>query len=87
MKRIVETQGSGFDSLLGEKIELWCGGYFYVGTLVGVGDDHLELADDAMVVYETGSLSGRCSTYKDAQPLGKKWNVQRQAIESWGEGR
>lgn len=84
MKRIVETNDGGFEAMLGERIELWCGVYIYVGKLVGVNDNHLEL-EDAGVVYETGPLSD--PQYKDMQPRPGKLRVMLQAIESWGDAR
>lgn len=84
MKRIVETSDGGFDAMLGEKIQVWCGVYIYAGVLVGVNDDHIEL-DDASVVYETGEL--RAKTWQDAQPVNGRWRVMKAAIESWGIGR
>ena len=84
MRRIVETQDGGFESMLGEKVEVWCGVYIYAGKLVGVNDNHIEI-DDAYVVYETGELTA--VSYKDAQPLQGMRRVMLHAIESWGPGR
>jgi len=85
MKRIVEVTGeSGFESMLGAQIQVWCGVYIYAGTLTGVNDDHIELSD-ASVVYETGPLSS--SEYQDAQPYPGVLRVMLHAIESWGDGR
>jgi len=82
MKRIVEdTNPSGFDAVLGEKVMVICNIYIYTGKLVGVNDDHLEL-DDAKIVYETGKLDE--GNWKDAQPLISPHRVMKQAIESWG---
>ena len=84
MKRIVETQDGGFDSMLGEKVMLFCGVYIYTGKLVGANADHLELAE-ALLVYETGELAS--GSWKDAQKLPSPWRVMRQAIESWGPAK
>ena len=85
MKRIVETADGGFEALLGEKIQVWCGVYIYAGTLSGVNEDHIELTD-AKIVYETGELSAK--KWANAQDLVvSPWRVMKQAIESWGPGR
>ena len=82
MKKLVEvTDGCGFESLLGERITLFCMNYFYTGKLTGVYDTFLQL-EDAAIVYETGPLDDQ--QWKDAQPLPNTWNVQITAIESWG---
>jgi hypothetical protein len=84
VKRIVEVNEGGFDAMLGEKIQVWCGVYIYAGTLAGVNDDHIELKD-AYVVYETGELGA--SQWKDAQPIKGILRVMKHAIESWSSGR
>jgi hypothetical protein len=84
MKRLVETVDGGFEAMLGEQIQVWCGVYIYAGVVVGVNEDHIEL-DKALLVYETGELTAK--TWKDAQPLGDHWRVMKAAIESWGPGR
>jgi len=84
MKRIVEATDGGFDAVLGEKVCLFCGVYFYTGKLVGVNGDHLEL-DDAQLVYETGELTE--GKWKDAQSLPSPWRVMRHGIESWGPAK
>ena len=67
MKRIIEETGAtGLDSLLGERVLLMCGNYFYTGKLVGVNKTFVELSD-AAIVYETGEWSA--SSFKDAQRL------------------
>ncbi len=87
MKRIItEDSGKfGLDSLLGEKVLLLCGNYFYAGTLTGVNKTFVEL-DDASIVYETGEWSA--STYKDAQKLGTGPTFVRiQWIEAFRRGK
>ena len=84
MKRVVELNESGFESMLGEKVCLFCGVYIYTGILQGVNDDHLELAE-AKIIYETGELSS--GDWKDAQALPTPWRVMVQGIESWGPAK
>ena len=83
MKKIVEvTDGVGLEGLLGEKVLLICSSYFYTGKLTGVNDSFVELTDPA-IVYETGAWTSK--GYADSQPLHcDKFNIQRQAIESFG---
>jgi len=83
-RRIVETDEGGFESMLGDKIALFCGVYIYAGKLIGVNDDHLEL-EEPVILYETGELSS--GDWKDAQPLPAPWRVMRQGIESWGPAK
>lgn len=85
MKRLmVETEEGPFDSMLGEKVQLWCGVYIYAGTLAGVNDEFVELKD-ASVVYETGALDAKA--FKDAQKIPGVWRVMKHAIEAWGVGK
>ncbi len=82
MKKIVQTDDNeGFESLLGERITLFCINYIYTGKLVGVDDSYL-LLEEASIVYETGPLND--SKWKDAQSLPNAWRVQKGAVESWG---
>lgn len=84
MRRLVETDCDGFESMLGEKVCLFCGVYIYTGMLSGVNDDHLELAEPRLV-YETGELAD--GEWKDAQVLPSPWRVMRQGVESWGPAK
>ena len=82
MKRIIESdEVSGFETLLGENITLFCMNYIYAGKLVGVNDTHVVL-DPANIVYETGELTS--GDWGDAQALPKEWMVQIASVESWG---
>ena len=85
MKRVVEIENEGgFESMLGEKITLFCGVYIYTGVLAGVNNDHLELTSPKLV-YETGELAS--GGWKDAQSLPSPWRVMQQGIESWGPAK
>lgn len=82
MKKIVQVDDNdGFESLLGERITLFCLNYIYTGTLVGVNDSYL-LLESAGVVYETGPFDD--AKWKDVQTLPNQWRVQIGAVESWG---
>jgi hypothetical protein len=84
MKRIVnvvETEGDGLESLLGEFVQLWCLNYIYAGKLLGVNTDSVVLGD-AVVVYETGKLGDK--QFKIAESAGvSELFVRIPAIESY----
>lgn len=85
MKKIIEEVSSeGLEKLLGEKVLLMCGCYFYTGILTGVNDSCV-LLKDAAIVYETGPWAD--AKYKDAQAIAPEWYVQIAAIESFGRGK
>lgn len=83
MKVLVnEVENEGLESLLGQKVLIFCLNYIYTGKLVGVNDKCIKL-EDAYIVYETGAFSD--SSYKDAQKLHTKvWYVSTGVIESFG---
>lgn len=82
MKKLVEIEGSGLESLIGEVITLFCCRYIYTGKLTGVSDDCVELSDPS-IVYETGPFDKK--GWQDAQRLPHKtWFVSRESIESFG---
>jgi hypothetical protein len=86
MKRIIEESTvTGLDAMLGEKVLLLCGNYFYAGNLTGVNKTQVELTD-ASIVYETGDWSAK--QWKDAQKLGSgPLYVRIQWIESYTRGK
>lgn len=71
----------GLESLLGERVTLWCANYIYTGKLSGVNADCV-LLEDASVVYETGDFSS--PAWKDVQRLPNRWYVTKAGIESFG---
>ena len=85
MKKLVkveEVEGEGLLSLLGERVLLLCANYFYVGTLVGVNSDCVQL-ENPSIVYETGAWSNKL--YQDEQKLHcPVFYVQVSAIEAFG---
>jgi len=85
MKKIVQTvevEGEGLESLLGEKVMLFCLNYIYTGLLKGVNKSCV-LLEEAAIVYETGEFSSK--KFKDAQSLPFPIYVQTNAIESFGK--
>ena len=80
-KLVEEVPGGGLDSLLGERVTLFCANYIYTGKLVGVNENFVKL-QDAAIVYETGPLNDK--QWRDAQPLPGPWYIVTTAIESYG---
>jgi hypothetical protein len=79
MKDMVkEVANEGLESLIGQRVTLFCGVYIYTGTLVGVNDTCVKL-EDAGIVYETGAFSDK--KWKDMQSLPSAAYVRTQAIE------
>lgn len=87
MKKLVtvqEVEGEGLLSLLGKKVLILCGSYFYSGVLAGVNSADI-LLEDAAIVYETGPWSS-AKTFKDEQKIGgRDLYVRIAAIESYFE--
>lgn len=88
MKKIVtvtEVAGEGIESLLGERVLIFCMNYIYTGILVGVNQTCVKL-EKAKIAFETGDFSK--PGYTDAQALpGDSWYVQVSSIESFGLGK
>ncbi len=82
MKKLVEeVEGEGLESLLGERVTLFCCRYIYTGKLIGVNTTCV-LLTDAGVVYDTGSFSS--TDWETHEKLPKDWYVQISSIESFG---
>lgn len=80
---VVEVEGAGLESLMGEKVILFCLNYFYAGVLTGVNSDVVEL-EDAGIVYETGPFSD--TKWKDFQKIGTVY-VRIGMIEAFSKGK
>ena len=83
MKKLVEeVQGEGLESLLGERVTLFCCRYIYTGRLIGVNNTCV-LLQDCGIVFETGSFDEK--DWADYQKLPhEEFHVQTAAIESFG---
>ena len=81
MKKIIEVDCNGFDDMLGERIQVWCGNYIYAGKLLCSNELFIELTDCG-VVYETGPLADK--GFKDKQLTPGNLRINRAWIESWG---
>ena len=80
---VVEVEGEGLVSLLGEPVILFCMNYFYAGTLTGVNSDCVLLKDGG-IVYETGNFSD--SHWKDFQKIGDLY-IRISSIEAFAKGK
>ncbi len=82
MKKIIELgESEGLETLLGERVTLFCVNYIYTGKLVGVDSVQAKL-EEAAIVYETGEL--HTPQWKDVQTLPHDWYVRLSAVESYG---
>jgi len=85
MKKIVEVDEKGLESLIGKRVLIMCANYFYSGVLTGVNATFVLLTDPA-IVFETGEYGAK--VFKDEQKLhAETWYIQTQAIESFGVGK
>lgn len=83
MKKIIEeVSNEGLESLLGERVWIWCINYIYLGILTGVNETDA-LLTDAHIVYETGELCA--DKIGDAQPLPNDLYIRTSAIESYSK--
>lgn len=82
---VEEKEGEGLQAFLGKPITLHCCNYIYAGTLIGVNQTCVKLADDAVCVFETGPFLNK--EWKDAQKLGKCQYIMIQAIERFESGK
>lgn len=80
-KEVVEVAGEGMESLLGQKVTLFCAVYIYTGKLVGVNSTCVKL-QDPKIVYETGAFNEK--NWKDAQALPNELYVQLGMVEAFG---
>ena len=82
MKRLMETNETAFESLMGEYVTIFSLNYIYHGKLVGINEINIML-EDAKIVYETGAFSDK--GFKNAQSLEcKEYYIQIGTIESFG---
>lgn len=85
MKVLIEVKGEGLESLMHEKVILFCANYFYAGKLEGVNKTFVKLSDPK-IVYETGDFSA--TMWKDAQSLNvPELYVRIAMIESFARGK
>lgn len=83
MKKLVnvqEVEGEGLVALLGERVLLLCGNYFYAGKLEGVNKEDILLSSPS-IVYETGDW--KANKFQDEQALPSALYVRIASIESY----
>lgn len=81
---IIEDNGEGLDSLMGEQVIVFCVNYIYAGKLIGINKDDI-LLENGQIVYETGAFTD--TKYKDAQEVADKLYIRTSAIESYAKGK
>ena len=82
---VKEDKSEGLRALMGKKVILFCGNYFYAGILTGVNKTQVKL-EVPEIVYETGSFSDK--QWKDSQRLHvNALYVRIPAIEAYAEGK
>jgi hypothetical protein len=82
MKKLIEeTAESALESLMGERITLYCCRYIYTGKLIGVAEDCVQLTDGG-IVYDTGRADN--AEWENYEKMPNDWYVARQSIESFG---
>ena len=81
MKRLVEDNESGLESLKGQRVTFFGLNYIYTGDHVGVKDKFVLLKDPA-IVYETGPFTEK--GWRDAQSLPNELYVMLGTVEAFG---
>ena len=79
--KVIEVEGEGLASLLGQTVTFFCAVYIYTGTLIGVNGSCVKLGSPK-IVYETGEFSSK--VWKDAQALPNEIYLQTSMIEAFG---
>ena len=82
MKKIIEIENSGYETLLGEQVLVFCMNYIYTGKLSRVNADKI-LLENPYIVYETGSFDSQ--SFGDAQKLPHEIFISNMSIESLGK--
>ena len=81
LKEVVEVNGEGLESLLGETVTFFCAVYIYTGKLIGVNSTCIKL-ENPKIVYETGAFNTK--EWKDAQALPNEFYLMTSMIEGFG---
>ena len=82
LTQITEIEKEGLLALLGKKVLVMCGVYFYAGELIGVNETCIKIKN-CYQVFETGPHTD--SEFKYAQKIGDEWYIQNSSIESFGK--
>jgi len=79
---VQEVEGEGLLALLDKEVVVFCMNYIYSGKLSGVNTTDI-LLTDAVVVYETGTLTA--VEFSDSQALPNDLYIRTASIESYYE--
>lgn len=82
MRKIIEIENAGYETLLGEQVLIFCMNYIYTGKLSGVNNDKL-LLENPHIIYETGAFDSK--KFGDAQKLSDELFISLNSIESIGK--
>jgi len=82
MRKIIEIENGGYETLLGEQVLVFCMNYIYTGKLAGVNSDKI-LLEDPYIVYQTGAFNEK--SFGDAQKLHDQIFISTNSIESIGK--
>lgn len=87
MKRLVEeVSGEGLEKLLGERVILMCGAYFYEGKLVGVNATDV-IIQDPYIVFDAGEWTKKGYVTQEKIAHVDEWYVRIASIESYGKSK
>ena len=75
-----KKESEGLETLIGQRITLFCMNYIYTGKLISVNSTCVKLTE-AAIVYETGAFTDKA--WKDAQSLPNDLYVSTAAVESF----
>jgi len=80
MKQFIEVSGEGFESLMGQRVTVFCANYIYTGKLIGINDKFIKFTEGG-IVFETGGFTDK--TWKNLEKLPNDFYVMIQSIESF----
>lgn len=84
MRKIIESDTTAFDGLLGKKIVVYACRFIYTGVLEACDNATLSLSD-THIVYDTGDHTKQKKAWANVEPCwSSDWNVQIASIESFG---
>jgi hypothetical protein len=81
MRKLIEVDNEGLDSLIGDTVTFFCLNYIYTGKLIGVNDKFV-LLENPKIVYETGPFENK--DWTDAQSLPHNLYLMLATVESFG---
>lgn len=83
LMKIVETNETPLEGLIGERVTFFCLNYIYAGELIGINESSVCLRNPS-IVYETGDFKN--DEYPDEQSLcTDEFFIAMNCIESFGK--